>query len=60
MKTQKRQAVVRIHGDYDLVEWVLDLIEQRSEGMFSKVMKSGYGGEYHAFATILKVVEAEE
>ena len=56
----KKQVVVKLQGDYDLVKELLDLVESRTEGIVSRIMPSGTDGDYHAFATVFRVVECEE
>ncbi len=54
MRRMKRQVIVKIHGDLGLLEELLELLEQRTQGIVSKIMDSDQG-DYHAFATIFEV-----
>ena len=52
-----KQAVVKIHGDRDFVVRLLNIVELRTKGISSKVMRSGTYGDWHAFMTVFEVVE---
>lgn len=56
MKRTKRQVVVKIQGDRALLEELLELLEQRTQGVVSKIMDSDQG-DCHVFATIFEVIE---
>lgn len=58
MKGKKRteQVVVRIKGTYSLVEELLHVVEQRTNGTYSKVMPSD-NGAFHAICTVFEVFE---
>jgi len=57
MRTQRKQVVIKLKGDNRLIEELLELLEQRTQGITSKVMSCDNSDDYHAFCTIFEVTE---
>lgn len=57
MKSEKHQVVVKLYGDRDLIKTLLDILEQKTISIPSRIMASEKHGDYHAFITVLGVDE---
>jgi hypothetical protein len=51
----RKQVVVKLTGDPDLIEAVIELLEPHVEGHFSNLMPCDNERDFHAFATVFEV-----